>query len=47
MDHDADDKDGNGDDNYEADEKSNEDDDKKKMNKMLLMIWKTMWMVFG
>ena len=27
--------------------KSDEDDDKKKMNKMLLMIWKTMWMVFG
>ena len=27
--------------------KSDEYDDKKKMNKMLLMIWKTMWMVFG
>ena len=27
--------------------KSDEDYDKKKMNKMLLMIWKTMWMVFG
>ena len=27
--------------------KSDGDDDKKKMNKMLLMIWKTMWMVFG
>ena len=27
--------------------KSDEDDDKKKMIKMLLMIWKTMRMVFG